>query len=161
MYLSELRAEPATVLFILVVADKWRNSKINQKGMQKQLPKTWWQTSGRAQKATKNLSKNHEKSLEVVSGTIPGALGGASRTSLAPGRPRGRKRHQKAAKNYSVFRIKMGTRSNFSWFFLLVFFEVLALQIFDDFGCPRTPFWLPFWLYFESSGPLGKQLKVL
>ena len=29
-YLSALRAEPATVLLILVVADKWGNSKINQ-----------------------------------------------------------------------------------------------------------------------------------
>ena len=28
-YLSALRAEPATVLFILVVADKWGNSKSN------------------------------------------------------------------------------------------------------------------------------------
>ena len=112
--------------------------------MQKQSPKTWWQTSGRAQKATKNPSKNYEKSLKVVSGTIPGALGGASRTSLAPGRPRSRKGHQKAAKTYSVFSIKMGTRSNFSWFFLLVFFEVLALKIFHDFGCLRTPFWFDF-----------------
>ena len=34
----------------------------------------------------------------------------------------------------------------------LVFFEVFALQIFYDFGCPRIAFWLPFWLYFESSG---------
>ena len=24
-------------------------------------------------------------------------------------------------------------------------------QVFHDFGCLRTPFWLPFWLYFESS----------
>ena len=53
------------------------------------------------------------------------------------------------------------TLSNFSWFFCSVFFEVLALQIFHDSGCPRTSFWLPFWLDFESSGPLGKQLKVL
>ena len=91
----------------------------------------------------------------------PGALGGGSGTSLAPGRPRARKGHQAAAKNYSVFGTKMETRSNFSWICFKEFFEVLASQIFHDFGCPRTPFWLPFWLYFESSGPLGKQLKVL
>ena len=143
------------------LANKWGNSKISQKGMQTQLPKTWWQTSGRTQKATKNPSKNLQKSLKMGSWTIPGALGGGSGTSLAPGRPRARKGHQKAAKTYSVFGTKMGTRSNFSWFFLLVFFEVLALQIFHDFGCLRTPLLLPFWLYFESSGPLGKQLKVL
>ena len=67
--------------------------------------------------------------------TIPGALGGGSGTSLAPGRPRARKGHQKAAKSYSVFGPKMETLSNFSWFFFSVFFEVLALQIVRDFGC--------------------------
>ena len=39
-YLSALRAEPATMFFILVVADKWRNSKINEKEIPKQLQKT-------------------------------------------------------------------------------------------------------------------------
>ena len=39
-YLSALRAEPATVLSILVVTDKWGNSKINQKDIPKQLQKT-------------------------------------------------------------------------------------------------------------------------
>ena len=120
------------------MADKWANAKNNQKSI-----------------------KKLGKSLKVGSGTIPGALGGGSGTSLAPGRPRARKEHQKAAKVYSVFSTKMETGSNLSWFFFVVFFEVLALQIFHDFGCPRSSFWLPFWLYFESSGPLEKQLKVL
>ena len=87
----------------------------------KTIAKKWLQTSGRTPKATKNPSKNLEKSLKVGSGTIPGALGGGSGTSLAPGRPRARKGHQKAAKTHSVFSIKMGTRSNFSQVFFSVF----------------------------------------
>ena len=149
------------MLLILVVADKWGNSKINQTKIPKEFKKTCWQTSGRTQKATKNPFKNHQKALKMRSRTIPGALWGGSGTSLAPGRPRARKGHQKAAKRYSVFGTKMETWSNFSWFFFLVFFDVLALHVFHDFGCPRTSFWLSFWVYFERSGPLGKQLKVL
>ena len=123
------------------------NSRINQKGIPKQLQKTSWQTSGRTQKATKNLSKNFEKALKVGSGTIPGALGRSSGSSWAPGRPRARKRHQKAAKYYFVFCSKMDTWSNFSWFSFPVFFEVLALQIFHDFGRPG----LYFGFHFGSS----------
>ena len=121
-----------------VMADKWANAKSNQESMKK------------LRKIIKSRVWDH-----------PGALGRSLGTSWAPGRPRARKEHQKAAKFYSVFSTKMETGSNFSWFFFVVFFEMFALQIFHDFGCPRSSFWLPFWLYFESSGPLGKQLKVL
>ena len=121
-----------------VMADKWARTKSNNKSIQK-------------------LRKIIESSVW----DHPGGSGGSLLTSLAPGRPRGRTGHQKAAKTHSVFSIKMGTGFSFSWFFLLVFFEVLALKIFHDFGCLRTPFWLPFSLYFESSGPLGKQLRGL
>ena len=120
------------------MTDKWANATSNQKFIQK----------------TRKIIKFKSRVWDH-----PGE--GASGTSLAPGRPRARKEHQKAAKVYSVFSTKMETGSNFSWFFFVVFFEVFALQIFHDFGCPRSSFWLPFWLYFESSGPLGKQLKVL
>jgi len=111
--------------------------------------------------ATKNQSKNNQKSRKIGSGTTPGALEGGSETSLAPRRFKARKGHQKATKKPPVFGTKMETRSNFSLFFFKEFFEVLVFQIFHDFRCPRTSFWISFWLYFESSGPLGKQLKVL
>ena len=116
------------------LANKWGNSKISQKGMQTQLPKTWWQTSGRTQKATKNPSKNLQKSLKMGSWTIPGALGGGSGTSLAPGRPRARKGHQKAAKYYSVFGPKMETLSNFSWFFFQCFLRCSRCRFFMILG---------------------------
>ena len=102
----------------------WQTSEETQKTSNKNpktIAKKWWQTSGRTQKVTKHPSQSPQKSLKIGSGTIPGALGGGSGTSLAPGRPRARKGHQKAAKVYSVFSIKMGTRSNFSWFFFNTF----------------------------------------
>ena len=61
-YLSALRAEPATVLSILVVAHKWGNSKINQKGTPKQLQKSDCRQVGERQKQPKihpKTSKNH------------------------------------------------------------------------------------------------------
>ena len=57
-----------------VMADKWANAESNQHPFQ-----------------------NLHKSLQIGSGTIPGALGRLG-GSLAPGRPRARKGHQKAAK---------------------------------------------------------------
>ena len=108
----------------------WRTSGETQKTSNNN-PKTivtkWWQTSGRTQKATTNPLKNLEKSLKVGSGTIPGTLGGGSGTSWAPRRPRARKGHQKAAKKEFVFGTKMEARSNFSWFFLSVFFEIITV----------------------------------
>ena len=100
----------------------------------KQLQNTWWQTSRRTQKATTNPSKNLDKSLKVGSGTIPGALGGGSGTSLAPGRPRARKGHQKAAKYYSVFGTEMETWSNWSWFFFQCFLRCSRCRFFMILG---------------------------
>ena len=52
--------------------------------------------------------------------------------------------------------------THFQLFAVLFFglFRVHVFSIFCDFGCPEVPFWLPFSLYFESPGPLEKQLKL-
>ena len=143
------------MLFILVVAEKWGNSKINQKEIPKQFQKTWWQTSGRTQ-SIKKLRKIIKSRVWGHPGGSRGRLG----DQLGPRAAQGSKRAAKNCETLVRFWHQNGTRSNFSWF-IFVFFEVLALQVFHGFGCPRTSCWLPFWLYFESLGPLGKQLKVL
>ena len=120
------------------MADKWANAKSNQKSIQK------------PRKIIKSRVWDH-----------PGGSRGRLGDQFGPRAAQGSKRAPKSRESLFRFSTKMETGSNFSWFFFVVFFEVLALQIFHDFGCPRTQFWLPFWLYFESSGPLGKQLKVL
>ena len=120
------------------MADKWANAKSNQKSIQK------------LTKIIENRVWDHPRGSR-------GRLG----DQFGPRAAHSSKRAPKSREKVLCFIVKMGTRSNFSWAFFLVFFEVLAWQVFHDFGCPRTPLLLPFWLYFESSGPLGKQLKVL
>ena len=88
----------ASVLFILVVADKWGHSKNKQKKSQNNCNKVMADKWANAKSNQNNSSKHLQKSLKIGSGTIPGALWGGSGTSLAPGRPRARKGHQKAAK---------------------------------------------------------------
>ena len=65
-----------------------------------------------------------------------------------------------AAKNYFLFAPKSRLGLTFRGL-VLYCFGVPVFSIFYDLGCPKIQLWLPFWLYFESFGPLGKQLKVL
>ena len=139
--MGELKNKPKSIPETIaknVMTDKWAHAKSNEKSIQK-------------------LTK-------IVENGVLDHPGGSRRRlgdQFGPRAAQGSKRAPKNREKESVFGNKMETGSNFSWFFFSVFFEVLALQIFHDFGYPRTPCWLPFWLYFESSGPLGIQLKVL
>ena len=117
-----------------VMADKWANAKSHKKII----------------KSLKNRVWDH-----------PGGSRGGLGDHFGPRTAQGSKRGPNRRESVHRFWHQNGDPVQLFVGFFLEFFEVLALQIFHDFGCPRTPFWLPFWLYFESSGPLGKQLKVL
>ena len=57
MYLSALRAEPATVLFILVVADKWGNSTNKQNKFQNNCKKVMADKWANAKSDQKSIQK--------------------------------------------------------------------------------------------------------
>ena len=111
--------------------------KKQAKRIQKQLQQSDGRQVGERKKQPKNASKNLQKSLKIGSGTILAALWGGSGTSLAPGRPRARKGHQKAAKVYSVFSTKMETGSNLSWFFCCCVFWGARVADFSWFWVPE------------------------
>ena len=91
---------------------------------------------------------------------LRGALGGDLGTILVPGWPKAQKWDQTTANKYYFLGTKIGIRTSFSWFA----FYFLGLAIFPicvGFGGPKPRFRRSFWLNFETSEPLGKQLKVL
>ena len=160
--LSALRAEPATVLFILVVGARQvgelkKQPKRNPKTIAKNVMADKWANAKSNHKSIKKLRKIIKSRVWDHPGGSRGRLG----DQLGPRAAQGSKRAPKSREKGVCFWHQNGDPVQLFVVFFLVFFEVLALQIFHDFGCPRTSFWLPFWLYFESSGPLGKQLKVL
>ena len=121
-----------------VMADKWANAKSNKKSIQKQ------------QQIIKNRVWDH-----------PGGSRGGLGDHVGPRTAQGSKRGPNRRESVHRFWHQNGDPVQLFVVFFFRFFGVLALQIFHDFGYPGTPFWLPFWLYLESYGPLGKQLKVL
>jgi hypothetical protein len=115
MNLSALRAEPATVLFILVVGGRQvgelkKQPKKNPKTIAKNVMADKWANAKSNHKSIKKLRK-------IIKSRVwdhPGGSGGRLADQFGPRRPRARKGHQKAAKGYSVFGTKMETWSNFS-----------------------------------------------
>ena len=106
-----------------VVADKWGNTKINQKWIQK------------SSKIMKNRVWDH-----------PGGSRGRLGDHFGPRTAQGSKRGPRSREILVCFWHQNGDLVQLFVGCFLVFFEVLVFQIFYDFGCPKTLFLLPFWL---------------
>ena len=137
--------------------------KLNKQA--KQIPKQSQKSDGRQvgerKKRPKILQKLAKINLKIGSGTIPG-LSGETRGPVWPqGGPGLEKGTKKPRNPISLFAPKWRHGPTFHVFFSVFFLRCSRCRFFMISGARGLSFWLPFWLYFESSGPLGKQLKVL
>ena len=94
-YLSALRAEPATVLFILVVADKWGNSTNKQNKFQNNCKKVMadkWANAKSDQQSIQKLTQIIENEVWDHPGGSWGRLGDQFGPRAAQGSKRAPKR---------------------------------------------------------------------
>ena len=105
-------------------------------------------------------SQNRQK---IRSGAVQGALGGDLGTMLAAGWPKAQKWNKKTSKFAPFQAPKSRLGPVFLGLVHVLFFIVFSFvfTIWVGFRYPKPGFRLSFWIHFETSGPLGKQLKVL